>query len=108
MSRYNVPVKDSSHIGFIGYDPPLQTYFATIELLDELVEPEADPVILWVGAESRIHTVEELIAAIEEYAQIPPALQDRLRADKQAAPLPSRFQQDIISRFGTFKDSQGE
>lgn len=108
MSRYSIPVHDpATYVGFAGYDPPLQTFFATIALHDSLVKDDTDSIILWVGAGYRIHTVEELADAIKEYAVIHPDLQDQLRADQVAAPLPSSTQLEVIARFGTFKDLKG-
>lgn len=103
MSRHCIRVwEPDKYWGVVGYDPPLQTFFAIIEHL-EVEAVSEDPVVFEVGDCSRIYTVHDLEMAIARYAPIPPEVKDQLRQDKAAARPPSRLQEDMI-KLSSFRD----
>lgn len=100
MSQRQIPVKEpDKYWGMAGYDPPLQTFFATIWLVEDQADSEIEPVIFSAGDVSRIDTPEDLEDAIAQYATIPPKIKDQLRQDKALARPPSQYQKATISMY---------
>lgn len=68
----------------IGWDPPLHTYFAMVEL--GLADPDAGPELpLWVGdAPDEIPTPEALAAAVADWVILTPAMLATLAAERGA------------------------
>lgn len=68
----------------IGYDPPLQTYFAIC--LTEQANPEQDDpkIHLWVGTSMRQCSVEEMAAKVASFHVLPQEIIDQVRKDGEA------------------------
>ena len=87
MSRYRIPSKDKTHETYVGWDNPLQTYFA--QVIDENVDKEW--VIFWVGGvPGEVSTVHSLEESLKEYADIPLDIKEKLQVDfnKRTEPTP--------------------
>lgn len=83
MSRHTIPGKNPSHDVVVGWDPPLQTYFAII--LDPTKDEEDKGyTVLWVGADRpmEIDRVSNLVAAISRYAIVPKDIVRQLVIDR--------------------------
>ena len=62
MSRHEVTAKDPSHCVTVGWDNPMQTFFAQ-------VERQRDPILLWLGTGHAQHiTPYDLVPLLEPYA----------------------------------------
>lgn len=87
MSRHNLQPKPGWKDvvrAVVGWDRPLQTFFAQVFFAtdDESEEGEAR---IWVGTEpGELLTAEAVIAIVAPYAVVPADLPDRLTADMQA------------------------
>ena len=91
MSRYNIPSQNPALTIIVGWDNPLQTFFA--QAFDPSVEDEAEADLLWIGtAFQEIPTVAALQAQLTGWAIIPPDIVDRLIRDQQAATPPTPLQ----------------
>jgi hypothetical protein len=91
MSRHTIPAKTPGLTVAVGWDNPLQTYFAQVSR-DDVGEDE-DPVIIWLGGEPReVCSPGNLAEPLAPYAIISDAMIDQLRADRAAcldrAPTP--------------------
>ena len=96
MSRYAIPLDDRRFEVIVGWDPPLDTFFA--QVFDTTVAAEEDDAAceLWIGDDLQaITTVAALQDAIQAYATLPPDIVVRLRHDQATTP-PRR------SRAGTW------
>lgn len=87
MSRHDLqPRADQPHVlrAVIGWDQPLQTFFAQVFYSTE-DEPEEGEALIWIGTEpGELLTPEAAIAIVEPHAIIPAALADRLTTDMRA------------------------
>ena len=91
MSRYRLPAQNPALTVVVGWDNPLQTFFA--QAFDPSVEDEAEADLLWIGtAFQEISTVAALQAQLTGWAIIPPAIADCLTRDQQAATPPTPLQ----------------
>lgn len=109
MSRYIITAKDrQQHICFVGYDKPLETYFAQVleratfdpeELRD--TEPEElmfddENIALWVGTNpSEIGTVTDLQTRLASYTTIPAAVRVKLERDGEQRSEPTPLQREM-------------
>jgi hypothetical protein len=67
----------------VGWDNPLQTYFAQVSR-DDAAEDE-DPLVLWLGAEpNQVLDPQDLIAPLAPYAILGDDTIAQLRADRAA------------------------
>jgi hypothetical protein len=100
MSRYEIPARNPQHIIAVGWDNPLNTFFAQVSRPVENEDGE-DPIILWLGASRprEIVSVEDLAQHLEPYAALSPEMLDQLRADRAANidQPPTHVQQDAIN-----------
>lgn len=83
MSRHEIPALDPLNKVIVGWDHPLQTFFAQVKssLLEE-TDPD-DPFLLWVGCSLReIYEVEDLARALRKYAELTPDMRSILYGDK--------------------------
>ncbi|RUL86972.1 hypothetical protein [Tautonia sociabilis] len=82
MSRYKFKGRDPRHTIVIGWDNPLETFFAQVwdgEPADD------DGVELWVGCEiGEIEDVEELVEIVAPYAEIPAEVVAKLVEDQRS------------------------
>jgi hypothetical protein len=87
MSRYTLPSYDAHLVVTVGWDNPLQTFFAQVIRPATSVDDE-DRCVFWVGTEPQeLPTVAQLCTHLDPYGAIPGALQDQLTRD-QARSLP--------------------
>jgi len=92
MSRYSIPATDPALICVVGYDPPLETYFAQVE--DPNDPDETTAIRLWLGcAPQALPTVAQLQEHLSGWAVMPQDVWAQLIADKSAAAPPTPLQQ---------------
>ena len=88
MSRYELkPKADISCVikAVVGWDRPLQTFFAQVFIRTE-AEPEEGEATIWVGTEpGEILTAAAAIAVVAPHAEIPGDLAEALEADLRAS-----------------------
>ena len=100
MSRHEIPARDRSLSIVVGWDNPLQTFFA------QVAQPKApdddeddDPMLLWVGTEPReVVTVEDLARHLAPFADLSDETASQLRADRAAklGQPPTATQQEML------------
>jgi hypothetical protein len=91
MSRYRIPTQNSALTVVVGWDNPLQTFFAHV--FDPAIEEDDEADLLWIGtALQEIPTVAALQTQLADWATIPLAIVDRLTRDQQAATPPTPLQ----------------
>jgi hypothetical protein len=99
MSRYHV--KTNGYTIVLGWDNPLETYFAQVWKGEpESAEnrhpdfPSLGPhPLLWLGTERhQVPTVEELMVKLRPYVELPPSVREQLKAD-----VTRRDEQRVIS-----------
>lgn len=79
MSRYDIKALDDTHTVVVGWDPPLNSFFAQVKVIG--ADEEAEPV-LWVGATApQIHDIAELRQLLAPYAVIPSSVYAHLVND---------------------------
>jgi hypothetical protein len=80
----------------IGWDDPLETYFATV--FDTTVDEDNDAAcVLWEGAALRaLSTVDALQASLRAYATIPPPVRAQLHQDRANTSLRSSLQERML------------
>lgn len=82
MSRHQIEPFVKRYEVTVGWDRPLNTYFAQVEDL-EPTDEDSDPLIVWVGTSySEILRPEDLQAQIAAFATIDIAVLDALRTDR--------------------------
>lgn len=104
MSRHDIPTRDPGLSAVVGWDNPLQSYFA------QVLRPETagdnndndndDNVILWVGAAPReVITVEDLARHLAPFADLSPQVAEQLCVDRAAklGQAPTAVQQALLS-----------
>ena len=99
MSRHEIPARDPSLSVVVGWDNPLQTFFAQVARL-AVADDDDDDMLLWVGAEPReVITVEELARHLAPFADLAPEIAEQLRADRTAklGQPPTATQQALLS-----------
>ena len=81
MSRYAFPAVDDDELAVsVGWDPPLQTFFAQVEPPGG-VGPEG--LLLWVGTtDGEISDVAHLAQSLSDWGDIPLELRGRLEEDR--------------------------
>jgi len=82
MSRHELEPFAKRYEVTVGWDRPLNTFFAQVKDL-QLTDEEDDPVIVWVGTSySEIPRPEDLQAHIAAFATISNAIMGALRSDR--------------------------
>lgn len=99
MSRYRIAGVDANHDVAVGWDNPLQTFFAHVE---DRTKDEEESVVLMCGAKpgDDILTVEALQNRIREYAEIPANIKTKLQCDFENRTEPSPLQKMAKKMFG--------
>jgi len=85
MSHYNLEPLTSHYEVSIGWDPPLGSFF--LQVRDrEVDEVQADPVIVWLGADwpATETDVDSLLLEASQWAILPEDLRSRLLTDRTA------------------------
>jgi len=92
MSRYVLPAHDPTLRVTVGWDPPLQTFFA--QVVRPTTAPHADGrLVAWIGTRTQeIPSVVQLGRQLAAYAAIPPATQARLAREQRASRPPTALQ----------------
>ncbi len=79
MSRYNLQSKDPNHIVVVGWDRPLNTFFAQVRIAG--ADEEARP-LLWFGVSGDgIHDIDEVKRRLSPFAIVPYDIELQLRRD---------------------------
>lgn len=100
MSRHVIPARDPNLIIVVGWDNPLQSFFAQVERPEDPEEDDDDPILLWVGATPReVITVEDLTRHLAPYAALPPEVAAQLRQERAAklGQAPTAVQQAALA-----------
>ena len=99
MSRYAIPAAHPPYAVIVGWDDPLETYFAHV--FDTTMDADDNAAwVLWEGAALRaIPTVDALQNRLQAYATIPPEVVAQLHQDS-ANPRPrSPLQERMVQYF---------
>lgn len=89
MSRYLIPSKNPRYEVTVGFDDPLETFFAMVADLGE----QDDVYPLWVGTSLReVTSIETLEKTIEPYGNLPGTVKSRLLYDFENRVEPSPLQ----------------
>ncbi len=81
MSRYSFSPLDPSWKVAVGWDRPLNTYFAIVEIAKD--DGYGDQVILWAGLNhGEISRPEDLTPILKGFAELPDVIVVRLREDR--------------------------
>lgn len=106
MSRHSIPAREPNLAIVVGWDNPLQSFFAQVARPEDPDREDDDPVLLWVGAAPReVITVEVLAQHLVPYADLPSDVAEQLRQDRAAklGQAPTAVQQAALAaiRRGT-------
>lgn len=106
MSRL-VLRRDDTYEVTVGYDDPLDTYFA--QVLDVKASDQADDdvyLLLTGRTPGEITSVDEVLASVEQYAPCPPGAEGdllrvkaNLHADRLNRRQPTTFQRETFTRL---------
>jgi len=99
MSRYDIPTRNPNLWAVVGWDNPLQSFFAQV-LQPETAGDDEGNVLLWVGAAPReVITVEDLACHLAPFAELAPQVAEQLRADRAAklGQAPTAVQQALLA-----------
>lgn len=100
MSRHEIPARDRGLFVVVGWDNPLQSYFAQVARPEGPDNDEDDdPMLLWVGTEPReVVTVEDLARHLAPFADLSDETAAQLRADRAAklGQAPTATQQELL------------
>lgn len=90
MSRYEIPPHSGAAVKvIIGWDNPLQTFFATVHKSEGKRSTE----LLWVGGTpSECLCIKALADHLAPWASIPIGTARQLEAERDQAPPPTRLQ----------------
>jgi hypothetical protein len=83
VSRHEIPARDPAHKIIVGWDHPLQTFFA--QVIDRKLEDAGDDekFVLWQGCSLReIYEVEDLRFALRRHADLTNEMGATLYGDK--------------------------
>jgi hypothetical protein len=98
MSRYPIDSHDPRYQVIVGWDDPMETYFA--QVFDTTQDDDDTACILWEGHALRaITTVEALYACLRPFATIPPAIIAQLRHDRTHTVPRSPLQERMLQLF---------
>lgn len=83
MSRHEIEAFDPLNTVIVGWDPPLQTFFAQVKSsLLEKTDPD-DPFVLWVGCfHGELYDVDGLVDALRPFAKVEADIREALLADR--------------------------
>ena len=99
MSRYPIPAHGARYQVIVGWDDPLETFWA--QVFDPTIDDDDTAYMLWEGlGYQAITTVEALAAAIESFATLPAAVVQQLHDDRTHA-APRTPLQERMLRLGT-------
>ncbi len=121
MSRYIITAKDPhTHICLVGYDKPLQTYFAQVleratfdaeELRDMKAEEllyDDENIALWIGTNPfEIGTTNDLQSRLAQHAMIPEAVCMQLEQERAQSPELTTLQREMLALISTWSTAEG-
>ncbi len=121
MSRYEIAAKDERrHLCIVGYDNPLQTYFAQVleletfdaeELRDTKVEElqfDDEHIALWIGTDPfEISHISELQIRLAEYAEVPEGICLLLAQDRSQRSALTTLQQEMHALIKEWSTGEG-
>jgi len=90
MSRYRIPSKNAKHNVYIGWDNPMQTFFA--QVTDPTLDEEHQMVFWTGGMPEEVGSVETLQESLKPYADIPEDVKGNLVRDHGARTEPTPLQ----------------
>jgi hypothetical protein len=80
MSRYELVARKGRYQVFVGWDPPLETYF--LQVYDtQARDPESQP-FTWLGASGEHLDYTDLTRALEPFAELPLDIAAKLSSDR--------------------------
>lgn len=97
MSRYELAARSGALSApnleiAAGWDAPLRTFYLQVKDLDlERDNPDADPILVWLGTrDMEITDIDAFLTQLERYAITPPDIRDKLVRDQRADFRPAR------------------
>ena len=91
MSRHDVSPRVPDLAVVVGWDGPLQTYFAQVHR--QIPGTKHSKIVLWIGTRPQeIADAAQLAAPLAPFAELTECLLERLRADEAASPPPTPLQ----------------
>ena len=105
MSRHAVTSNNPALDIIVGWDPPLETFFAQVMRTDLTDDAHENHVVLWIGTANReIERAESLIGPLAPYGAVPPALVEMLDAERAQQHVegrrPTRLQSILTALLG--------
>ena len=92
MSRFRLNGKNPEHEIIVGWDPPLQTFFAQVWDRSKFISGDWDddePALLWEGCHLRaVQTVDALEKMLKPFADLPPEVAAELRCQGRVCRSP--------------------
>lgn len=101
MSRYTIPAIIPYITVVVGWDNPLETFFAQVTREPD-GEDESDPIVFWIGAfPGEVRAAEDLAKPLASYATLSDDMVAQLRADYIACldRAPTRLQRTLLARM---------
>lgn len=91
MSRHDVPARAPDLTVVVGWDGPLQTFFAQVHR--DVPRTGQSKVVLWVGTQwEEIPDAAQLVALLAPFAELGDRQLTQLRADRAASLAPTPLQ----------------
>ena len=109
MSQHQVSAKQQDITVTVGWDNPLQTFFAQVLRFANNDDDDGDPVLLWLGATHHEHlTPDSMVEPLAPFADLEPELLAQLRVDRAeaAARRPTALQEQMLKLLDQIR-SQG-
>lgn len=80
MSRHLLDALDPELVVWVGWDPPLATFFLQVEPPGGV---DGDGLVCWLGTDwGEIDDAAEVVARLSEWAEVPDDLVERLEWDR--------------------------
>lgn len=86
-------ISNPNHTVVVGWDSPLETFFAQVFDYTETDDDDCDPIIEWIGISAgEIPTVNMLADMLEPYCFISPEIASQLQKDYENRTEPTALQ----------------
>lgn len=96
MSRHTLTPRDATHEVVVGWDGPMQTFFAQV-FRTVAGEEDDDTPLLWLGcAQGEVREPEDLATPLAPWAALPAEVIALLRADRAASAAPTPLQRLLL------------
>lgn len=100
MSNFQIIARAPYYEVTVGFDNPLQSFFAIVRDLRLRVDDEemVDDVVLHVGADlsEPVTSVSDLAAHVSPYAEIPTDVSEAIEKERQSSLGPTDLQREMI------------